>query len=111
MDPVYGILVLAPLAVIVAIAYLFTRRRRKRGRIAPPVRPSSQPQTAAASHPAGIATTWAPPAGAHAPSPVAPTVVAPPGGAPSWDQPAGAQPRSGQATWGAPAAPDRKSVV
>ena len=49
MDPVYGILVLAPLAVIVAIAYLFTRRRRKRGKIAPPVRPPSQPQTAAAS--------------------------------------------------------------
>ncbi|MEA2644483.1 MAG: hypothetical protein QOG08_1509, partial [Chloroflexota bacterium] len=31
MDPLYGVLVLAPLAVIVAVAYLFTRRRRKRG--------------------------------------------------------------------------------
>src|SRR5450631_1839905 len=105
MDPVYGILVLAPLAVIVAIAYLFTRRRRKRGRIAPPVRPPSQPQTVAASHPAGIATTWAPPAGAHAPSPVAATVVAPPAGSPSWGAPGGppAAPAGPAGPGGAPA--------
>src|ERR1700704_6447041 len=105
MDPVYGILVLAPLAVIVAIAYLFTRRRRKRGKVAPPVRPPSQPRVTPAAHPAGIATTWAPPAGAHAPSPVAPTVVAPPGAAPSWDQPASPPSKSGQTAWGSPSAP------
>jgi hypothetical protein len=65
MDPTIGVLILAPLAVIVAIAYLFTRRRRKHVKAAPPVRPSSPlPAFANPSRPAGIATTWAPPAGA-----------------------------------------------
>src|SRR5258705_9321476 len=98
MDPVYGILVLAPLAVIAAIIYLFPRRRRTHKKVAPPVRPARQQ---AGSNPAsaGVATTWAPPAGAHAPSPVAPTVVVPPGASPSWDQSASAPTKVGQATW------------
>src|SRR5437879_3552500 len=108
MDPLYGVLVLAPLAVIVAILYMFTRRRRiKHNKVAPPVRPASTPAQAVATPsrpPAGIATTWAPPAGAHAPSPVAATVVVPPGGAaPAWDQPPPAKP--GAPTWGSPSAP------
>src|SRR5438034_973668 len=67
MDPVYGILVLAPLAVFVAILYLFTRRRRTHRKVAPPVRPaSSRPQSSSNPGSSGVATTWAPPAGAHA---------------------------------------------
>src|SRR3979409_2158853 len=83
MDPLYGVLVLAPLAVHVATVYLFPRRRRiKHKKAGPPVRPASPSPGSPAnpSRPAGIATTWAPPAGAHAASPVAATAVAPPGG-------------------------------
>src|SRR6202521_4006012 len=108
MDPNLAVIVLAPLAVVVAILFLFTRRRRKRKKVAPPVRPSAPLQQSAANPsrpPAGIATTWAPPAGAHAPSPVAPTVVAPPGASPSWDQAASAPAKGGSATWGSPSAP------
>ena len=53
MDPIYSILILSPLAVIVAIAYLFTRRRRTKrkegGAAGPAMGPSRPAQTAAAS--------------------------------------------------------------
>src|ERR1700694_800174 len=106
MDPVYGILVLAPLAVIVAFVYVFTRRRRiKHKKVAPPVRPSAPiaqraPSPSPSPSPPGIATPWPPPAGAHAPSPVAATVVVPPSGSPSWDQAAAPPANAGQPTWG-----------
>src|SRR6202022_3353573 len=86
-ETVYADLVLAVAALIAGALYLRTRRRRgKRKKVGPPIRPAT-PTPAAAGPSAPGGATWAPPPGATPAAPVAPTIVAPPAQSPSWDRP------------------------
>src|SRR6266851_5822564 len=93
-------LVLALAALVAGVLYLRARRRRsKKKKAGPAVRPATpSPQPAGAAR--GGITTWAPPAGT--PQGVAPTMVVPQ--AQTWEQPATAT-RTSTAAWsaGAPA--------
>src|SRR3989442_1436201 len=97
MPTEYAVMILAVAALFTGGLYLMTRRRHRKKKSAPPVRPA-----APTNQTAGVAATWAPPAQPR-PATVAPTMVAPP---PSnaWGPPPTSGPPA-QAGWGTPASP------